>query len=217
MPELLPGSIADDRFRLLERVTETRFAGIDQSKVLVMLVDHVDASALDALAWQFGALDSAWRIANEAEKRELLKRILPRRKRRGTPWAIQDALDVLGHDSVIREHTHRYHDGTIRRDGTFTYEPKNAFHFWVIALGDRPRADLQAVVDDWKRLSTRGEVFFVWDLADANVLLAYSVLPFGEWNYFDEVFDMVFESEPIAGHELPPLDIFDDTFDVSFE
>jgi hypothetical protein len=191
MSELLPGSIADERFQRLDRVAASRFDGIDLTALLVMLIDHVGASALPALGWQFGALDEAWQVATEAEKRELLKRVLARHRVRGTPWAVRDALAALGHDSVIVERPQIRHDGHASHDGTFVYRSAMAFYFWAVVTGVRDRDVLRTVVDRWKRKSTRGEVYFVDDVRDASETLAYSVAPI-EGRTFDETFDYTF-------------------------
>jgi len=49
MNELLPNSIADERFKRLDRVAKARFDAIDRSRVLVMLLSEVEASALPHL------------------------------------------------------------------------------------------------------------------------------------------------------------------------
>lgn len=194
MSELLPGSIADERFQRLDRVAAARFGGIDLTKLLVMLIDHVDASALPVLAWQFGALDEAWNLANETERRTLLKGTMVRRKRRGTAWAVRDALSALGYDSVVRENPALLHNGRVRRDGTFDYAVKRRFHFWVIlAGGNHTRAELRGVVERWKRKSTRFQVYFVATLATASDPATYSIAPVAtSGRTFDSTFDSTF-------------------------
>jgi hypothetical protein len=190
MAELLPGSIADERFQRLDRVAAARFAGIDLTQLLVLLIDRVDASALPALGWQFGALDEAWQVASDAEKRELLKRVLARRRVRATPWAVRDALAALGHDSVIVERPEIRHDGQARHDGTFVYRSALPFYFWAVVTGVRDRDILRNVVNRWKRKSTRGEVYFVSYIGDALDVSAYSTTPYVR--VFSEQFSLAF-------------------------
>jgi len=189
MNELLPNSIADARFKLLDRVAAARFSGIDLSRVLVNLVDHVEASALPALGWAFGAFGEDWNAATTDERRALIRRVIARRRKRGTPWAIRDALQALGHEVVIRENVRVRHDGTVRRDRTFEYGPHNTFWFWVIVTGARSREAVESVVEAWKRKSTRFAVYFVPDIADALNTLKYST---GDNGVFDFTFDGTF-------------------------
>jgi hypothetical protein len=193
MAELLPNSIADERFRRLDAVAAARFQGIDQTRLLVYLVDHVEASALPALAWQFDAFGPDWDAANESERRALLKRVLARRRKRGTPWAVEDALRALGHDAEVVESLPLRRDGSFRYDGTFQHQQTPRFWFWVAVTGNRLREVLLSVVDKWKRKSTRAAVYFVGDISDAGDPFAYSVTPYTSLGAFDETFDLTFE------------------------
>lgn len=162
MVDLLPGSVADERMVALERVAQTRLASIDLSVLLVALVDHVVPSALPALGWQFGALGPAWSAADEAGKRALLRRSLARRRKRGTAWAVQDALEASGFVAVsIIERPVLLRDGTIRYDGTFQHGYRRA-EFWVVVVGsDVSASEVSDLVRAWKRCSAWEHVFFV--------------------------------------------------------
>jgi len=194
MSDLLPSSIADERFRRLDAVAAARFQGIDQTRLLVYLVDHVEASALPSLAWQFDAFGPDWDAATTAERRELLKRVLARRRLRGTPWAVEDAIGALGHDVSVQESVELVCDGSIRCDGTFDASGGTAkFQFWTIVSGNRDRGVLRAVVDKWKRKATRSEVYFVADIEDADNPFAYATAPYTLLRTFEDTFDLTFE------------------------
>jgi len=193
MNELLPGSIADERFQRLDRVAAARFAGIDLSRALVALIDQVEASALPALGWQFGAIDEAWRVATVPERRELLKRVMARRRKRGTPWAVRDAVEALGHDATVRERTSelQVRNGSVPYNGNF-FHHSSPWCFWVVVTGVRGREVLQAVVDRWKRKATRAAVYFIADNDDAAYPVAYSVTADTHVRIFDPTFGLTF-------------------------
>lgn len=174
MADLLPGGIRDERFVALQSIAEARFAALDLTRLLVMNVDEVDASALPALAWEFGTFGESWRAAStEAERRALLHRVLARRRRRGTPWAVLDALAAVGHvDACIVEDTTLLYDGSIGYDGLFTYSDGSPFRFWVIlnaATVTVSDAALFGLITQWKRLSARCDaIFFVTGTPSAD-------------------------------------------------
>jgi phage tail P2-like protein len=59
--------------------------------------DTCPASALPLLALQFGVLDASWTLAStEAAKRGLVKTALSLQAKRGTPWALKQALAAVG-------------------------------------------------------------------------------------------------------------------------
>lgn len=75
---------------------------IDTSKLLVYIIDTVDAVALPYLAEQLDVLGyKGWRLATtETDQRELLKRSIELHKYKGTVWAIKEALKSIGFTDV---------------------------------------------------------------------------------------------------------------------
>jgi len=84
------------------------------------------------------------------------------------------------------------HDGSARYDGTFNHAG-GAWWFWVIVDGARERAALEGTVERWKRKSTRAQVFFVSDILDAEEPFAYSTEAYTSLDIFDPTFDLTFE------------------------
>lgn len=139
---LLPPSVADARGLAFLEVLE-RLGDLDLSPVLVYHLDGVPDSALYALAWQFDVLGAAgWDLADTAEKRrDLLRRAFRLHQRKGTPWAILEALRALG-----------YPDATVVEGapGSFRFR----VHLGALQDGDTLPAELQAqllaAVETWK-------------------------------------------------------------------
>lgn len=75
---------------------------IDLTKLLVYIVDLVDASALPYLGAQFDVLGyKGFRLANtEDDKREIIKRAIELHRYKGTEWAIKEALKSIGFADV---------------------------------------------------------------------------------------------------------------------
>lgn len=190
--ELLPSSIADDRMKLLDAVVEDRCSGIELSTLLVYLVEHVTASALPELGMQFGSVGAEWVAADEAGKRALLARVLKRRRLSGTTWAVDDALSGAGY--VALEWDERpviLRDGSIRHDGTFQHGYARG-EVWLIFASGGNVAEVQAIVDRWKRKSIRVHVFWVGDASEYEDQSAYSTVPLIATAVFDFTFDGTF-------------------------
>lgn len=77
-------------------------ATIDLSKLLVYLIDSVDASALPYLGSQFDVLGyKGFKLAqDEAGQREIIKRAIELHRYKGTEWAIMEALKSIGFSDV---------------------------------------------------------------------------------------------------------------------
>lgn len=75
---------------------------IELEKMLVYIIDSVDASALPSLAEQFDVLGyKGFRLAQtELDQRELLKRSIELHRYKGTEWAIKEALKSIGFPEV---------------------------------------------------------------------------------------------------------------------
>ncbi|HSA05864.1 MAG TPA: phage tail protein I [Candidatus Gastranaerophilales bacterium] len=83
----------------------SRFNSLDTNKLLVYLVDTVDASALPHLAEQFHILgNEGWLFASaEQEKRELIKNAIELHRYKGTKYALRKVLEILNLNGKIRE------------------------------------------------------------------------------------------------------------------
>lgn len=95
---LLPPGIRDTRFRAFLALLD-RLDAIDLVPLLVYRIDSTPAAALYALAWQFGVVGLAgWDLADtEAKRRDLIRRAIELHRRKGTPWAVAEALRALGY------------------------------------------------------------------------------------------------------------------------
>lgn len=115
---LLPASIADTRSKAVLEILD-RMAAVDLTPLLVNRIDSAPATALYALAWQWSVDGEAgWDLTTtEAQKRALLKRAGEFNQFRGTIWAIQEVLKILGYlDVQVDEGV-----GRIRHNGVFRY------------------------------------------------------------------------------------------------
>lgn len=85
-------------FQAWDTYIKNAFADIDLSKLLVYMIDTVDASAIPALAEQFDVLGyKGLKLAdNEAEQRDIIKRAIELHRYKGTEWAIKEALLSIG-------------------------------------------------------------------------------------------------------------------------
>lgn len=130
---ILPPSVnIDKRLVLLEQLFAERLAGLDLSVLLVNLIDRVEASALVWLGKQFSLFGDGWELAKDTTaRRELIKTAIEIHRYKGTPWAIKQALAVLGFgDAVLIEHTgYQLHDGSFRHDGSHRYGHNNWWEY----------------------------------------------------------------------------------------
>lgn len=83
----------------------SRFNSLDTNKLLVYLVDTVDASALPHLAEQFHILgNEGWLFAQtELEKRNLIKNAIELHRYKGTKYALRKVLEILNLNGNIKE------------------------------------------------------------------------------------------------------------------
>lgn len=87
-------------------VAAKRLGDIPLERLLVYMIDTVDASALPYLAIQFDVLGfKGMRLATtEAQQREVIKKAIEIKRHSGTPWAIKEALRSIGYpDAVLIE------------------------------------------------------------------------------------------------------------------
>ena len=83
-------------------VFKKRLDNIQLDKLLVYVIDSVDASALPYLAEQFDVLGyKGYRLAGTAaDRRELIKRAIELHRYKGTLWAVKEALKSIGFTDV---------------------------------------------------------------------------------------------------------------------
>ncbi len=82
------------------------FSDKDGSKLLVYLLDSVDTSALDDLAWQYDVTgNNGYNLATtDDQKRAIIKNALNLHRYKGTVWSLKNALISIGYgDAVIVE------------------------------------------------------------------------------------------------------------------
>jgi phage tail P2-like protein len=119
MTSLLPANATD-----LERAVEALAVALLQIDVpLATLWDpaRCPAATLPNLAWALSVddWDKDWSVAR---KRAVVAASVEIHRRKGTPWAVLRALEVLGYQSAqLIEHTGAaLYDGSLPRDGTRT-------------------------------------------------------------------------------------------------
>lgn len=90
-----------------DMLVKERFSELELDKLLIYLIDTVDAQALPFLAEQFDVLGyKGMRLAKtEADQREIIKKSIELHRFKGTLWAVEEALKAVGYgDCVIEEH-----------------------------------------------------------------------------------------------------------------
>lgn len=88
-------------------LVKKRFTDLQLDRLLVYIIDNVDADAIPYLADQFDVLGyKGFKLAsNETEQREIIKRAIELHRYKGTLWAVREALTSIGFgDAVIEEH-----------------------------------------------------------------------------------------------------------------
>jgi phage tail P2-like protein len=165
-----------------------RLESLPVDKALTHLVDTVDARLLPILAHGWHVTDlEGWRLADTVEKRRaLLRRAIALHRKKGTPWAIRQALAQVGYDVEIIdqvEQRRRYAaflplkvDGSWRLDGGRTIRPIERLaaipqiQHWAQFVARFNLADVaaygqlelaRALVTEWKPIS-RHPLWLLW-------------------------------------------------------
>ncbi len=90
-----------------DMMVKKRFSELELDKLLVYLIDTVNAEAIPYLAEQFDVLGyKGFRLAqNETDQREIIKKSIELHRFKGTLWAVREALKSVGYGDVeITEH-----------------------------------------------------------------------------------------------------------------
>ncbi len=90
-----------------DMLVKKRFSELELDKILIYLIDTVDAKALPYLAEQFDVLGyKGMRLANtEADQRAIIKKSIELHRFKGTLWAVEESLKAIGYgDVTIEEH-----------------------------------------------------------------------------------------------------------------
>ncbi len=93
-------------FAAFDLMAAKQLGKIDLDKLLMYVIDTVDAAALPYLAKQFDVLGyRGMRLATtEAQQREVIKNAIRLKRYSGTPWAVKNALKAIGYpDAVLTE------------------------------------------------------------------------------------------------------------------
>ncbi len=119
------GTILNDSIAHLQHLqafdlaVKKRFSELELDKLLIYLIDTVDASALPYLAEQFDVLGyKGFRLAhNEADQRAIIKKSIELHRFKGTLWAVEEAIKAIGYgDAIIEERVDHWSDFRITLD-----------------------------------------------------------------------------------------------------
>lgn len=146
----------------LDEMIEARMAALEIEKVLIYLIDTVDADALLPLAEQFDLLGyRGWKLAKtEADKRALIKKAIELHRYKGTPYAIKEALKSVGFfNTVIQERIGHLYNGATQHNGLINYGTGNWATFRVIfdlgsnkGISPEQTADLLGLIEEYKNV-----------------------------------------------------------------
>lgn len=188
MRDIYPDVIAQDARLAALADLSARLEALPVDKALTHLVDAVDERLLPHLAYGWHVTDlEGWRLADTPDKRRaLLRRAIALHSKKGTPWAVMEALRPLGvHVNIIEQADQRRAyaaldpvliNGTWQLDGSvrlraldrLTYIPQVQHWAQFIArinLADVTEAGhlglIKALVEEWKPAS-RHAIYQLW-------------------------------------------------------
>lgn len=139
----MPDPLQLSHIEAFDLLCKRRLDALQLDKLLIYLINSVDAKALYYLAEQFDLLGyKGWKLADtDAKKRALIKNAIELHRYKGTIYAIRKALAALGYPNVtITEHI--THWATFKLDlniGNNTLTPSAI-------------ADIEAVVNEYKNV-----------------------------------------------------------------
>lgn len=107
-----------------------RLADVDQDVVLLQDPATAASAALTSIAWGWDMLGPLWEVLpDDAARREYLGSMYSLQSRRGTPWAVKEALRILGWpDAQILDN-----QTALLYDGTWDF---NGFHYYGEGFGE---------------------------------------------------------------------------------
>lgn len=148
-------------FAAFDMLVKKRFSDMELDKLLIYIIDTVDAKAIPFLADQFDVLGfKGFRLAHtEADQREIIKRSIELHRFKGTLWAVKEALVSIGYGDVeIVEHVGHWARFRVMVDiGT---HPINAQEI----------ADVVAMITEYKNARSRlVDLSYTLDLGDDTV------------------------------------------------
>lgn len=90
-------------FVAFDTMAKNRLDAVQIDKLLVYIIDTVDASALPALAAQFDVLGyKGMRLATtEEQQREVIKKAIELKRYKGTVWAVKEAMRAIGYPEAL--------------------------------------------------------------------------------------------------------------------
>lgn len=145
-----------------DKIAEARFLALEIEKVLIYIIDTVDADALLPLAEQFDLMGyRGWKLAKtEQEKRDLIKRAIELHRYKGTPYGIKEALRSIGfNNTVIQERIGSLYNGVLTHNGSVNYGGGNWATFRVIfdlgnnnGISSVQTADLLGLIEEYKNV-----------------------------------------------------------------
>ena len=183
---LLPPTIADERFKILEQLVE-RLQGLNHEELLkVYFPQVVDRDALFHLAQQFN-VDGlrGWFLADtEQKQRDLIENAIAINRKAGTPFAILQAMESVGYpNATIEENPPLRPDGTWKCDGSEICAGKRLAGFFVDLDPTQSQVStdrielLLALIDEWKPARSK-----LLDLTiGSRSLLENPLRPDGTW------------------------------------
>lgn len=155
---ILADSIAHvPHLQAFDLIVKKRFSELELDKLLVYLIDTVNADAIPFFAEQFDVLGyKGFRLAQtELDQREIIKKSIELHRFKGTLWAVREALKSIGFgDAVIEEHVEG-HWAKFRITLDLGKNP----------LSELAIADLLKMVDEYKNLRSH--------LADLSFTLSF--------------------------------------------
>jgi len=179
------------------RAAGAELAEVPTNGLLMYLVDSAPESALYHLADQFGVLGWAgWRLAaTVAARRALIKKAIVLHRKKGTVFAIKEAVRAVGFDSAeIREGVGVDYDGTYVYDGSITYAGGNWATFRVtvavgadVSITPELAANMRALIEEYKNARSHLiDVSFAISLADT--LSPSEILEYDDGQIVDQLF-----------------------------
>lgn len=161
---LLPESVRDGSTQAITELID-RLGKLDVTALLVYLIDNVTASALPHLAEQFHVTGwEGWALADsDAARRDLIRNAIAIHRKKGTPWAIKQALKAVGYGgvSLIERLPTVYADGSVYADGEVDGSAGLRWALFRARLNlgeDKPfnaveKAKVLAMIDEYKPAS----------------------------------------------------------------